>query len=83
MGIFGSPPWTQADPEPAADEAAPPPAPLPELTAEEIKNGWNPKALAEYHAEAERRESERIAGSMEAKLHGRVNPPESQRDKFT
>ena len=41
------------------------PADLPELTREEIRNGWTPEALAKYRAEMDRASANRIAASMQ------------------
>ncbi len=40
-------------------------AELPELTPEEIKNGWTREALAKYRAEMDRASANRIAASMQ------------------
>ena len=41
------------------------PTDLPELTPEEIKNGWTPEALAKYRAEMDRASANRMAASMQ------------------
>ena len=68
MAIFGIPLWRRKR-DPVTPPGVTVPGDLPELTPEEIRNGWTAVALKKYRAEADELASDRIMASMERRQH--------------
>ena len=64
MAIFGIPLWRRKR-DSVTSVGVTAPVDLPELTPEEIRNGWTREALAKYRAEMDRASANRIAASMQ------------------
>ena len=64
MAIFGIPLWRRKR-DSVTLVGATVPVDLPELTPEEIRNGWTREALAKCQAEMDRASANRMAASMQ------------------
>ena len=64
MAIFGLPLWRRKR-DSVTPSSVTAPVDLPELTPEEIRNGWSRETLAKCRAEMDRASAQRIAASMQ------------------